>query len=106
MLKTKSGSSRTRRLALAGILPLLGLGACLLEGGTPDDFDTVSQDLTQALQGESQSWTTSSGDSISASSSNARLQANAVGDSFSFTASVVSGTYSVAIRYAKRNVYG
>jgi hypothetical protein len=85
---------------------MLGIFACSSAQQESGDVDTVSEAVTSTIQGESQTWTTSSGDSISASSSNARLQANATGDSFSFTTNVSAGTYGVVIRYAKRNVYG
>ncbi|HEY4102254.1 MAG TPA: pectate lyase, partial [Polyangiaceae bacterium] len=85
---------------------MLGIFACSGAQQESGDVDTVSEAVTSTIQGESQTWTTSSGDSISASSSNARLQANASGDSFSFTTNVSSGTYTVVVRYAKRNIYG
>lgn len=85
-----------------------GLAACLSEqdAPAPEDYGTLSDSLTTRLEGESQSWTTTSGDSISASSSNARLNANASGDTFSFSKSVTAGTYTVVARYAKRSLYG
>ena len=95
-----------RALLFSAALGTLGIGGCSGEANAPDSVDSVSDALTATLQAESQTWTTSSGDSISASSSNARLQANATGDTFSFTAAVSSGTYTVVVRYAKRNVYG
>jgi pectate lyase len=102
----RTTSNRVRSLVASLVAASLGSAACLAEEEAPGDFDTASQELVFALQGESQAWTTSSGDSIAASSSNARLQADASGDSFSFSSSVTSGTYSVVVRYAKRNVYG
>src|SRR5262245_41078208 len=89
------------------VLPFAGT-ACLSEEEAAGDDEVVNleQELTLRIEGEAQSWTTSSGDSVSLSSSNARLQANASGDSFSFSRAVTSGTYSVVVRFAKRNLYG
>jgi hypothetical protein len=80
--------------------------ACVVDSDVSEEFETISQELVVAIQAESQTWAASSGDSISKSSTNVRLQANASGDTFSFSSAVPSGTYSVVIRYAKRNVYG
>ncbi|MDF3064755.1 MAG: Pectate lyase [Polyangiaceae bacterium] len=83
------------------------LAACLSEEDASEpDFDSSEHSLTVALQAEQQSWSTSSGDTASKSDTTLRLQANASGDTFAFTASVPAGTYAVALRYAKRNSYG
>ena len=87
------------------------LGRARVQLRSPDgrrDFtDYVAQDLSATLiQAESQSWSTSSGDKISPSSTNARLTADASGDTFSFSTSVAAGTYQIVVRYAQRNIYG
>ncbi len=87
------------------------LGGCMLQPQTiedeeGDDFDIAQAALTTRIQAEAQSWTSSSGDSVSATSSTLRLNANAAGDNFKFTTPVASGTYAVILRYSKRNVYG
>src|SRR5262245_19243555 len=97
----RTTSHRVRTLVTSLVAASLGSAACLSEQDAPGEFDTATQELVFALQGESQAWTTSSGDSISASSSNARLQANASGDTFSFSAAVTSGTYGVVVKYSK-----
>jgi len=61
---------------------------------------------TVQLEGESQTWTTSSGDSVSTSSSNIRLKASATADTFSFASTVAAGTYTVSVVYAQRKIYG
>ncbi|MGC4068768.1 MAG: right-handed parallel beta-helix repeat-containing protein [Polyangiaceae bacterium] len=35
-----------------------------------------------------------------------RLNANATGDSFTFSTAVTSGTYAITVRFAQRNIYG
>lgn len=102
--KIRSGFTSFSLTVLA--MPFL-LAACLSENdvGEPD-FDSSEHSLTVALQAEQQSWSTSSGDTASKSDTTLRLQANASGDNFAFTASVPAGTYAVALRYAKRNSYG
>lgn len=82
------------------------LGGCLSQEEAPDDFASLDNELTTRIEGESQSWSASSGDKTSASSSNMRLNANASGDNFTFSSSVAAGTYSVTVRYATRNIYG
>lgn len=96
-----------RPLALSSVLVAsFGLVACMADIGGSNDIEARSDELTVALQGETQNWTASSSDTISKSSTTARLQANASGDWFSFNAPVTSGTYTVVVRYAKRNAYG
>ena len=103
-----AGSRRTRcAIDHFMTLSLLGVAACLSEEElTSDDYSMEQGLATATIQAESMSWTASSGDSLSASSTNMRLQANASGDAFSFTTAVASGTYAVSVRYAKRNLYG
>lgn len=93
--------------SLSFVAAAFALGACLSEADVSEpEYDSSSDSLTVALQAEQQSWTASSGDSVSKSDTTLRLQANASGDSFSFTASPGAGTYTVALRHAKRNSYG
>src|SRR5262245_41976323 len=101
--------SRRGRCAIDHVmtLSLLGVAACLSEEEVAGDEISVEQGLaTATIQAESMAWTASSGDSLSASSTNMRLQANASGDAFSFTTSVAAGSYTVSVRHAKRNLYG
>jgi len=93
------------------LVALLVLSSCSSPVGSNQTFTAgaaVSKAVTTLqLEAESQTWTTSSGDSTSASSSAVRLQANAVGDTFSFsTSSISAGTYSISLYAANRKIYG
>lgn len=105
MFGNAKGRRFSRASALVAVASSLGLGACSAAMESPESDLSLSQELTVRFEGEGQTWTTSSGDSISKSSSNARLQANASGDTFSFVGNA-SGTYKVVVRYSKRNIYG
>ncbi|HEY2406417.1 MAG TPA: pectate lyase, partial [Polyangiaceae bacterium] len=106
MFINATGRKYLRASALIATLSCLGVGACSAPADPPESEANLSEGLTLRLEGEAQTWTQSSGDSISKSSTNARLQANASADNFSFTSSVANGTYTVVVRYAKRNSYG
>ena len=69
-------------LACGTVAAAFALGACLSEADVSEpEYDSSSDSLTVALQAEQQSWTASSGDSVSKSDTTLRLQANASGDS-------------------------
>ncbi|XXR78849.1 pectate lyase [Sorangium sp. So ce394] len=100
-------STFARHLLLAlGAAGIVATG-CLSEEEALLEMGTVEGAASTArLEGESQSWSTSSGDGIDASSSSVRLKANASGDYFQFSKSVAAGEYRVVVRYAQRNIYG
>ncbi len=97
----------TSRTIWVAALMLCAYG-CALEGPFSDDQEgQANQGLTSTrLEAESQVWTTTSGDSVSASSTTLRLQADATGDYFQFTNSVPAGTYQISVLYATRQAYG
>lgn len=90
------------------LVVVLGLSGCnyVNPAGEEDDFELSQDALTTRIETEGQSWSTSSGDSTTASSSTLRLNANASGDSFTFATTVASGTYAVSLRFSQRNSYG
>ncbi|XXZ11045.1 pectate lyase [Sorangium sp. So ce315] len=100
-------STLARHLLLAlGAVGMIATG-CLSEEEALMEMDDVSEAVSATrLEGESQSWSTSSGDGVDASSSTVRLKANASGDHFRFSKSIAAGEYQVVVRYAQRNVYG
>jgi hypothetical protein len=85
------------------------LAGCATESQSndaPDDFGIARNALVSRVEAETQSWTPSTGDSTSISSTTLRLNANATGDSFTFSTTVTTGTYSISVRFAQRNIYG
>nr|WP_129352393.1 pectate lyase [Sorangium cellulosum] len=101
-----------RRTFASPVLLTLGLAGtiaagCLSEEEAMMEIESASEAVSATrFEGESQTWSTSSGDKVDASSSTVRLQANASGDYFQFSRSVPAGQYQVVVRYAQRNVYG
>lgn len=99
-----------KKLQATTMMLLLGIGGCATGAedveGDVGDFEVAQDALTSRIQAETQSWTSSSGDSTSPTTSTLRLNANASGDTFKFSTSVASGTYAVTLRFSKRNVYG
>ncbi len=91
---------------------MLSMYGCAVQNALSDEQEATDDPLAQGLtttttlEAESQTWTTSSGDSVSLSSTTARLQADATGDTFQFSSAVAAGTYQIVVRYATRAAYG
>jgi pectate lyase len=62
--------------------------------------------LSSRVHAEAQTWVSSTGDDVSASSTTVRFGADAVGDFFELLSPVPAGVYDVTVRYARRNLYG
>jgi pectate disaccharide-lyase len=101
--------SRSSNVSL-GCLILLALGSaaagCAPETGAVDDVDSSEEALTQTIEAEGQTWSTSSGAGVDVGSAAVRLKSSAVGNTFSFSRALTAGTYKVTLRIAKRSSYG
>jgi hypothetical protein len=99
---SKTATNALLLVALSGLVPL----ACLTEEEARELAEASQELSTTRLEAEVQTWSTSSGDSVDATTSTARFYANATGDFFQFSQSVAAGQYDVVVRYATRSLYG